>query len=397
MQAKLTELSVARIKPPKSGRLEIWDSTLPAFGLRITAAGARSYVVALRKPGAKHPSRIKVGEVGSMSLADARTRARALMNDPHALEPHEQAPPDTVAAIVAEHIERHQKPRNRAWKEVERVLVRELKPWANRPIREITRRDVRDLLRDIVDRGSPYMANRTLAHVRKLFGWAMDEEYVTASPVAGVKAPAGETSRDRVLEPAELAAIWRACDALGWPFGPLVRLLIVTGQRIGEVTAMRWEHLDVARAEWRLPSEAVKTKRAHAVPLSPLALEIIASLPRVGDGLVFPANRVSSVNPVSGFSKIKARLDRLSGVTGWRYHDLRRSVATGLQRLGVRLEVTEAVLGHVSGSRAGIVGVYQRHEYGPEKRQALDTWARELERIIGRGEAQAVALPRRQG
>jgi integrase len=392
MRTKLTELGVARLKPPKSGRLEIWDTTLPAFGVRITENGARSWIVALRKPGAKHPSRIKLGEPGRMALADARGRARALMADPSALKPQDPPKVDTVAVVVAEFIERYQKPRNRAWREVERVLARELTPWSDRPIQSITRRDVIELLDGIADRGAPYMANRTLAHVRKLFGWAMDREIVTGSPVAGVRAPASEESRDRVLERAELAAVWRACDVLGWPFGPLVQLLVVTGQRIGEVGTMRWEHLNLERAEWRLPAESVKTKRAHVVPLSPLALEIIAGLPRLSDGYVFPARKVGSQNPVSGFSKTKLRLDALSGVTGWRYHDLRRTLATGMQRLGVRLEVTEAVLNHMSGSRAGIVGVYQRHEYGPEKRQALDAWAREVERTIGRGEAKVIAL-----
>jgi integrase len=156
---------------------------------------------------------------------------------------------------------------------------------------------------------------------------------------------------------------------------------------------MRWQDLDLDHRLWTLPREAVKTDRRHTVPLNDLALEIISNLPRVGDGLVFPANRVGSTNPVSGFSKTKNKLDRLSGVAGWRYHDIRRSVATGLQRLGVRLEVTEAVLNHVSGSRAGIVGVYQRHEYGPEKAAALAAWSRELERIIGHAEPKVVNFP----
>ena len=155
---------------------------------------------------------------------------------------------------------------------------------------------------------------------------------------------------------------------------------------------MRWQDLDLERAEWRLPREATKNAVAQVLPLSDLALEIINGMPRLGDGLVFPANRAGSDNPVSGFSKAKRRLDELSGVTGWRFHDLRRTAATGLQRLGVRLEVTEAVLGHVSGSRAGIVGVYQRHNYAAEKRQALEAWAREVERLIGRGEAKVIAL-----
>jgi integrase len=326
-----------------------------------------------------------------MSLVDARAKARELMADPAALEPQEQGLPDTVADVIALFIERYQKPRNRAWREVERILTRELAPWRDRPIQTITRRDVIELLDRIADR-APYMANRTLAHTRKLFAWAMERDIVDASPVAAVKAPARETSRDRVLEPAELAAVWRAAETLGWPFGPIVQLLIVTAQRIGEVATLRWQDIDLERAEWRLPREAVKTDRRHTVPLSPLALEIITSLPRIGDGLVFPANRVGSANPVSGFSKTKCRLDQLSGVTGWRYHDIRRSVATGLQRLGVRLEVTEAVLNHVSGSRAGIVAVYQRHYYGPEKRAALDAWSREVARSLGRSDGQVIAL-----
>ena len=271
--------------------------------------------------------------------------------------------------MVALFIERWQKPRNRSWQEVERILTRELAHWAERPIQTITRRDLIELMDSITDRGAPYMANRTLAHVRKLFAWAMEREIVTASPVVGVGAPAREVSRDRVLDYAELAAVWQACEALGWPFCPIVRLLIVTGARRDEVASMRWRDLDLERAEWRLPREAVKTDREHVIPLSPLALEIIADLPRLGHSpLVFPANRASSMNAVSGFSRAKRRLDQLSGVEGWRYHDIRRTVATGLQRLGVRLEVTEAVLGHVSGSRSGIVGVYQRHEYRDEKR-----------------------------
>ena len=143
-----------------------------------------------------------------------------------------------------------------------------------------------------------------------------------------------------------------------------MRLLTVTGARRDEVASLRWSDVDLERNEIRIPAERYKTGVAHTIPLSDLALEIIRDLPRIGDGLVFPANRAGSANSVSGFSKAKRRLDELSGVAGWRLHDLRRSVATGLQRLGVRLEVTEAVLGHVSGSRAGIVGVYQRYEYG---------------------------------
>jgi Arm DNA-binding domain len=198
MQAKLTELSVTRIKPPQSGRLEVWDSTLPAFGLRVTAAGARSYVVALRKPGAKHPSRIKVGEPGSMALADARAKARELMADPRPCSEREQDPePDTVASVIEQFIARDQKPRNRHWREVEGILNRELAPWLDRDIKGITRRDVLERLDAIADR-APVRANRVLAWTRRLFGWALERDIIGASPVAGIRAPTREVARDRV-------------------------------------------------------------------------------------------------------------------------------------------------------------------------------------------------------
>jgi integrase len=391
MKTKLTELSVARIKPPKSGRLEVWDTALPAFGLRITSAGARSYVVALRKPGAKHPSRIKVGEPSTMALADARNRARELMADPGALEPQGQAQSDTVATVIAEFIARDQKPRNRHWREVDGILQRELAPWLERPIQSIARRDVIERLDAIADR-APVRANRVLAWTRRLFGWALERDIVTASPVAGIRAPTREVARDRVLEPDELAALWRASEALQWPFGPIVQLLAVTAARKGEVVYMRWHDLDLGRRLWVVPKERNKASRRHEIPLSDLALEIIAGLPHIGDGLVFPSRKAGSANPVSGFSKIKARLDWLSGVENWRVHDLRRTAASGMARLGHPPHVVASVLNHSPGSVQGITAVYNRHRYSDEKRAALDAWSREIERIIGRGEAKVITL-----
>ncbi len=152
------------------------------------------------------------------------------------------------------------------------------------------------------------MANLLLRHLKHMFGWCLERGLIEASPVAGIRAPAEMRSRDRVLTDAELAAAWRACDALGWPFGPLVRLLILTGQRRDEVAGMRWWDLYLERQAWELPRELTKSDRAHVVPLSDPALEIIAALPQLGE-LVFPARRASGTNAVSGFSRAKARLD----------------------------------------------------------------------------------------
>ncbi len=389
---KLSELGVARMKPPATGRLDVWDSVLPAFGLRVSATGRKVWIAAVRKPGSINPVRQSIGTYPEVSLAAARTAARALMADPAGVVAEtKRAKAATVGAVVAEFIARYQRPRNRRWRDVERILARELAPWAARPIATVTRRDVIHLLDVTADR-APVMANRLLAHLRKLFSWAVERSILDASPVAGIKAPARETSRDRVLTDAELVAVWHACDGLGWPFGPLVRLLIATGARRDEVAHMAWRDLDLDRRVWTLAATQVKSGKAHIAPLNDPALEIIASLPRIGEGLVFPASRQGSTNAVSGFSTAKRRLDQLSGVSDWRLHDVRRSVATGLQRLGVRLEVTEAVLGHLSGSRAGIVAVYQRHAYEPEKAAALAAWGRHLESLLRPEPAKVVTL-----
>jgi integrase len=392
-RTRLTELTVARAKSPKEGRLELWDTTLPAFGLRLTASGRRSWIAAIRKPGAQHPVRVKLGEPPLMSLATARDKARAMLQDPGGMiEQHERAKLETVQAMLEQFIERHHKPRNRRWQEVRQILLRELADWQHRPIRDIGRRDVLEVLDRAIDRGTPYAANRLLAYVRKMFNWCLERGIVDTSPVANIKAPAKERSRDRVLEDEELASIWNACDGLGWPWRDLVRLLIVTGQRRDEVAHMAWPDLDLERRLWMLPRELTKADRAHEVALSELAVEILAGMPRLSNGLVFPANRHGSRNPVSGFSGMKRRLDKLCGVVGWRLHDLRRTAASGMARLGHPPHVVTAILNHSPGSTMGITAVYNRHRYADEKRAALDAWSREVERIIGRNEAEVIAL-----
>jgi integrase len=183
-----------------------------------------------------------------------------------------------------------------------------------------------------------------------------------------------------------LAAAYIAAAAATEPFGVLIRVLILTGQRRGEVAGMRWDELDLHSGLWDIPGERTKNHQAHSVPLPSAAVELIRSVKRRREAeFVFEGVRQTAV---SGFGKVKSRLDaaltaaaaraKRPAPTPWTLHDIRRSVATGLQRLGVRLEVTEAVLNHVSGSRSGIVGVYQRHAWAAEKRTALETWARHV-------------------
>jgi integrase len=220
------------------------------------------------------------------------------------------------------------------------------------------------------------VTNQILKLVSKFFNWCVDADILAVSPAAGIKKPFAERSRDRVLTDDELQAVWRAADSIGYPFGTIVQLLALTGQRRGEVAGMRWDEIEGDL--WTLPKERTKNGRLHTVPLSRRAMAIIEGAPRISD-FVFSANGEKSV---SGFASPKHLIDGLAGVTDWRLHDLRRTTASGMARLGINLPVIEKVLNHVSGSFAGIVGVYQRHEFADEKRQALQQWADYVERLV---------------
>jgi integrase len=247
------------------------------------------------------------------------------------------------------------------------------------------------VLDKIADRSSPRRANRYLALVKKLFAWCVERGYLEASPASNIKPPGREISRDRVLSDNELRVVWRCSEAAGWPFGHLFRLLMLTAQRLGEVSAMRWADIDLGKATWTVPSDIAKNGVANEVPLSPAAIAVLGSVPSLGrEGYIFPALNGSG-RPVSGFSKAKARVDKAitaefattgAAMPPWRLHDLRRSAASGMARLGIAPHVIEKVLNHISGSLAGVAGVYNRFGYGPEKRHALERWAGHVQRLI---------------
>jgi integrase len=301
---------------------------------------------------------------------------------------------DQASVVIDEFIARHVRPNNkkRTAEEVERTFKLHVRPyWSNRRIQEITRRDVIELLDRIVDDGKPVQANRTLAVIRKLFNWAVDRSILDASPVIRIKAPAQEESRDRVLSDYELYLVWKAADRLGFPFGPFVQILILTGQRRDEVAKARCSEFNKSGDLWTIPRERTKNHEEHDVPLSDAARGIIEELPRIkgAAGFMFTTSGVTSI---SGYSKAKARLDAIMlhiareeatacgedldkmQIKPWRLHDLRRTVASGLARLGQPVHVIEAVLNHRSGEISGIAAIYNRHSYLSEKRRALQSW-----------------------
>lgn len=261
----------------------------------------------------------------------------------------------------------------------------------NKPAESLDRAAIVRTLDDMARAGKMSIASRTAAYGRACYQWAIKRGTLTANPFAALPAVGAKAKRERVLTDDELAAIWRAALGMVAPFGPITRLLILTGQRREEVAGMTWAELSDDLTTWTIAADRAKNGAPHRVPLAEPARKIVRALLHAGD-LVIPGDKPPA--PFSGWSKAKARLDARSDVTDWVLHDLRRTMATGLQRLGVRLEVIEAVLGHTSGSRAGIVGIYQRHDWANEKRAALDAWAAHVLSIVeGRQAAAANVVP----
>lgn len=408
----LTAAAVERLKPPAAGQVEHFDAGYPGLALRLSYGGGRSWVYFYRLHGKQR--RFTLGTFPALSLAEAREAWRAARGavergeDPAAAKAEaKQRKPDTVRAVGADFVEKHHRKgkRNRTADEVERMLELRVYPEiGDREIKSITRRDVLDLL-DKAEEARPGAGrNRLLANVRKMFAWAVERDIIQASPAAGISAPVKEQARDRVLSDDEMRAFLRACDRMGAPFGPLFRLLLLTAQRRDEVSGMRRDELDLAGAVWDLPADRVKNKRPHAVPLAPQSVTLIEAMPDDGP-FVFPARfhrdqAKANARPVSGFTVAKRRLDKMIleelrklaiereedaskvALADWRLHDLRRTAASGMARIGISVHVVEKLLNHASGTFSGVLGVYQRHEFAEEKRAAAKAWANFLDGLL---------------
>jgi integrase len=386
----LTDASVQRIKPPKQGSVEIFDLGYPGLALRVGYGGAKTFEVFYRHGGRLR--RETLGRWPSTSLADARTGWRktresiAKGEDPAG----KKAPAMAFEAVVEEWLKRDQS-KNKASSQyqVHRALEADLLPaWRGRRVDEITKRDIHDLLDSIADRGAPIMARRVQAYVRRFFRWCIERDILKVDPMAGMPRVGNGKSRDRVLTDDELLRVWPACNG---PYGAVVRMLALTGARREEIAQLRWSEIDGDTI--KLEGDRTKTGVPHIIPLSAPAKSLLESMPRIrGCEFVFTNG---GTKPIADWSRCKIALDAASGVAGWRLHDLRRTVATGMQKLGVNLQTVEAVLGHTSGSRAGVVGIYQRHNYADEKREALEAWGAYVTDLI-EGRKPGKVLPMRR-
>lgn len=408
MREKILKSTVDRLTTGAKDIL-VWDTELPGFGLKVTPAGAKVYLVQYRTGGRGSPTRrVTIGKHGAPYTAEtARKAAKTILGrvadgkDP-AEEKRVAAASDggarTFETVAEQFIDRYAKPKNRSWKQMQRRLAKHVTPhWGTRDITTIGRADVAELLDGIVDQGHGRLANMVHALVRKLFAWAMERDIVDRNPAAGFRPPAPNVSRDRVLSDDELRLAWLAADKMGAPFGGFVQMLILTLQRRDEVARLAKSELDLSERMWQLPRERVKNDEGHLVPLSEAAAQLLADTAWLGEY----AFSTTGAAPISGYSKMKARLTqlmeairrkeaeaaghdvgKLKPLANWHLHDLRRTGATGMARMGVPPHVVDKILNHKSGTISGVAAVYNRHSYLDERRSALESWARFVDTLV---------------
>ena len=393
----LTTKTVEAIKPDPNQRLELPDPALSGLYLVVQPSGAKSWALRYRYAG--KPKKLTLGRWPVMGLADARAAASEAIEavdhgtDPSAAKKATKAARletqlserDKIKTLVEKFGARHLSTL-KSGETVKRELNRHVVAiWGERDIQTITKRDVIDLLDGIADSGRVVTANRVRAYLNKFLNWAVERDIIGQSPAMGVKPAAKEKSRDRVLTDQEIKWFWQACSIEGQPWGHLGKMLLLTGQRLGEVVNMI--DREITGDLWHLTADRTKNGRAHDVALSEAARAVLGGVERVKGqaGYVFTTNGASALQGYhKGRNHIAKRMAEIASeergetveIPHWTFHDLRRTAATGMARLGIPVRVTEAVLNHVSGTAGGIVSVYQRHDYADEKRDALNAWAR---------------------
>ena len=408
----------------------VWDTSFAGFGFKVTPKGRKTFIFQYRLPAPGEaaqtpPVRYTIGRYGNITPDQARKAAEKLAGmvanglDPRAAD-KERA--DTAKETKRAELERerleaelafskyadrwisqyeHEKARRPSSVRLGKLVLNNyLKPaLGDKPMPHIGRADLQRILDDIASskRG---MRRAVFTYASILWVWALRRGDISTNPLAVMEKPAALPKREHKLSDAEVKLLWQATPKLSAPFDSFVRILLLTGQRRSEVAGMAWTELDRDSATWTIPAERAKNKAVNIVPLSPQVVGELDALAVREFGGRWPHNRPSwptqglvltttGSTPISGLSKAKAKLDaemaKLADgtpIAAWRFHDIRRTVATAMQRLGVRLEVTEAVLHHLSGSQAGIVGVYQQHKWKDEKRAALEAWAARVEAIV---------------
>jgi integrase len=381
---KMTARSVEAIRPPASGQIDYWDADRSGFGLRVSAGGRKAWVAMYRHGNVKR--RLTIGTYPALSLAEAREKAAIAHHavqysgtDPAAAKKAERAA-ETFAELARDYIERHAKRQKRSWRKDLLILEKDaLSRFGKRKAKDITRRDIITMLDEIVSRGAPIQANRTLEIIRKLFNWAVARDILGANPCYRVPKPSNENRSDRVLSQEEIRDVWLALAAEAPLTAATFKLRLLTAQRGAEVLAMRWDQ--ISSGWWTIPAEIAKNGLTHRVPLSAPVLRLLDKIHALGKGSewVFPG--AGGEGHRVAIHKAHSRIRRRSKVC-FVPHDLRRTAASYMTSMGISRLVVSKVLNHVE---SGITAVYDRHSYDAEKHAALDAWGRRVEEILSGG------------
>lgn len=406
--------TVATLEKLKPGpvRRELPDAILPGLYHIIQPSGARSWSVRYRADGASR--KYTLGPYPKLNLTAARDLGRAALRDVAEGKDPAKAKQearrllqagltdrDLVGAVFTEYEKRHLPTlRESTSHEIKRLFNKRILPrWRKRQMQEIGKRDILALADTMISEGAPISANRMIAAVSHFFNWAVQRDIIQHSPCIGIKKPSPQKTRDRVLSDSELRWLWLAANDIKWPFGPLTKLLILTGARRAEVTEMPEAELNTKAQLWTIPGNRAKNGLAHEIHLTDLAVEILEDLPRIKSkaGYLFTT---TGETPVSGLSRAKLALDaamlkhakeeakKTGGdpakvkIAPWVMHDLRRTMATGMAALGIQLPVVERCLNHVSGSFGGVAGIYQRHNFAKEKVLAFEAWSSHVAGLV---------------
>ncbi len=378
---RLTDSAVAALKVPH-GKSEIiaFDDSLPGFGVRVRQGGSRRFVYQYKLNGANRRVTFKEANVKRARAAAQILAAKVTLGSDPALEKEaaHDAAGDTFKRCLDRYLARPQgQRRERTLQEIRRHLERNLQPLHRLHVKEISRRRVADELMRLTAENGAVQSNRTRSSLSAFLNWCIGEGYVDVN-IAAQTNKHEEIARSRVLSDAELRTIWNALPEQG-DYRDLIRLLILTGQRLREIGDLSWREVDLDKAIITLPPSRTKNHREHVVPLSVPALEILKGRARNERELVFGQ---TGDHGVSGFSRAKGLLDQRAKLkVPWVVHDIRRSVATGLARL-VQPHIVECVLGHVGGFKAGIASTYNLHAYEDEKRHALDLWGKHISGLV---------------
>lgn len=385
---RLTDISLKTLQPPVKGQVTYTDDTLPGFGVRISQGGVKSFVVV----HGRNRKRTTIGRYPTISLQDARKAAKQILAE-RTLGKHDAPPIDFESGIklfIATHFPEHYpKPRTRA--ETKRILEKHFLPsLRHEKLEHIQPREISR----IVDRmhRTPAEAHHAFGVIRLFFNWAFRRGYVDRSPCERLQAPRRSAARDRVLTHDEINAVLSHAQANDTTFNYIVQLLLLTGQRRGEIASLQTDWIDFDNRTITLPATITKNKRQHVLPFGEMAEAILKrALSRAQQAreeglegedaeektlLLFPARGKHTA--FDGWSKGKPHFDKGCPIEHWTLHDLRRTCATNLAALGVPVHVTEKLLNHVSGTTSGIVAVYQRHAYMDEMRDAIERWEQYL-------------------